>query len=316
MWSVSVVICAYTEDRWILLVEAIESLKRQTVPPNEIILVIDHNSALLQRVKTQISDVIAIKNSEAPGLSGARNCGISVSRNDIIAFLDDDAFAAPDWLEQICVCYNQVNVMGVGGKIDPLWPKERPGWFPVEFDWVVGCTHNGIPQKITSVRNLIGANMSFKREIFDVLGGFRSEMGRIQSYPAGCEETELCIRANQQWPHKKLLYNPKARVTHHVPSNRANLRYYSSRCYTEGLSKAKVSRLVGAGDGLSSERTYCLRTLPKGIIRALSETFLKGKLNGLMRASAIVFGLLFTTMGYVIGAIRGHRSSLNQELYH
>jgi GT2 family glycosyltransferase len=315
MGSVSVVICAYTEDRWIFLLKAIESLKSQTVPPNEIILVIDHNNALLQQVKTHIPDVVVIKNSEAPGLSGARNCGISASRYEIIAFLDDDACAVPDWLEQLCTCYDQANVMGVGGKIDPLWPEERPGWFPAEFDWVVGCTHNGMPHKITPVRNLIGANMSFKREIFDVTGGFRSEMGRVQSYPAGCEETELCIRAGQQWPYKKLLYNPKARVIHHVPLNRANLRYFSSRCYTEGLSKAKVSRLVGVGDGLASERTYCFRTLPKGVMRGFSETFLKGNPKGLMRASAMVFGLIFTTLGYVIGTIREHRSSPKQELY-
>ena len=77
------------------------------------------------------------------GISGARNSGIAAARGAIIAFLDDDAIAAPDWLEQLLAGYSSPNVLGVGGAIEPQWQGGRPRWFPPEFDWVVGCTYLG-----------------------------------------------------------------------------------------------------------------------------------------------------------------------------
>ncbi len=301
--KISVIICAYTEDRWPDLVEAVESVLAQTLPPEEIILVIDHNPTLFERVQSRFPVVTAVQNSEAPGLSGARNSGIAAARGEVTAFLDDDAVAAPDWLEKLAAAYHQSGVIAVGGSIEPSWRVDRPGWFPDEFNWVVGCTYRGMPQTTTAVRNLIGANMSFRRRVFEDIGGFRNAMGRIGSFPAGCEETELCIRARQHWPQKLIVYNDKARVLHRIPPGRARSRYFFARCYAEGTSKALVSRLVGAGDGLSSERTYTFQTLPRGILRGLGDTLLRGDPNGLLRAAAIFSGLACTTLGYIIGTL-------------
>ena len=301
--TISVIICAYTEDRWSDLVEAVESVRTQTVSPEEIILVIDHNPTLFERVRSRFPAVIAVENSEAPGLSGARNSGIAAARGEVLVFLDDDAVAAPDWLEKLAATYHQPGVIAVGGAIEPSWRVDRPGWFPDEFNWVVGCTYRGMPRSTTPVRNLIGANMSFRRRVFEDIGGFRNEMGRIGSFPAGCEETELCIRAHQHRPQKLVVYNPEARVSHRIPLGRARPRYFLSRCYAEGTSKALVSRLVGAGDGLSSERSYTFQTLPRGILRGVGDTLLRGDPTGLMRAVAIFTGLVCTTMGYIIGTL-------------
>lgn len=297
----SVIICAYTEDRWNDLIAAIESAQSQSIQAHEIIVVIDHNPALLGKVRARFPDVVALENREPRGLSGARNSGIAAAQSEILAFLDDDAMAAPDWLEQLCAGYSDPNVIGVGGAIEPLWQGGRPAWFPGEFDWVVGCTYRGTPQTVTPIRNLIGANMSFRREVFAEVGGFRSGMGRIGAFPAGCEETELCIRARQRWPNKVMLYDPAAKVKHQVPANRAQAIYFRSRCYAEGLSKALVSRLVGAGDGLASERTYALRTLPQGVARGIGDAILRREWSGLGRATAILSGLAITTIGYIMG---------------
>src|SRR5579862_4098810 len=98
-YDISVVICAYTEERWPELVKAIESIKQQNVAVREIILVIDHNEALFERVRAHIGGVIVIENSGAKGLSGARNSGVALAQGEWIAFLDDDAIAEHDWLE-------------------------------------------------------------------------------------------------------------------------------------------------------------------------------------------------------------------------
>jgi hypothetical protein len=160
-----------------------------------------------------------------------------------------------------------------------------------------------MPEQRSPVRNLIGCNMALARQIFLEVGGFQEGMGRIGTYPAGCEETELCIRAGQRWPEGKLLYEPQARVRHLIPPSRASLRYFLSRCYAEGLSKAQVARLVGRENGLSSERSYALRTLPQGILHGLADLVLRFDASGLARAVAILAGLAWTTAGFVNGSL-------------
>ncbi|HEX5692767.1 MAG TPA: glycosyltransferase family 2 protein, partial [Roseiflexaceae bacterium] len=99
--DVSVVICAHTAARWDVLLQAVASLETQTIPPREILLVIDHNPEMLERVREELPGVTALENTGTRGTSGARNTGITAAGGAIVAFLDDDALAAPDWIEQL-----------------------------------------------------------------------------------------------------------------------------------------------------------------------------------------------------------------------
>jgi len=300
--TISVLICAYTVDRLDLLERAIESVQAQDTPAHEIVLCVDHSPELLAEAKRRWPDVRLTENQEEQGLSGARNSGTAACTGDVVAFLDDDALATPDWLTRLTAAYEEPSVLGAGGAVRPLWAKGKPGWFPAEFDWVVGCTHSGMPREREPVRNLVGANMSFRREALVEIGGFRHELGRVGKIPAGCEETDLCIRIGQRHPHGTILYDPAAAVEHSVPAERSRFSYFSSRCRGEGRSKAILAALVGSESGLSEERTYARHTLPLGVLRGLGEGF-RGDLDGPLRAAAIVFGLLATTAGY-LGARR------------
>jgi hypothetical protein len=161
-----------------------------------------------------------------------------------------------------------------------------------------------MPQTVQTIRNPVGANMAFRREVFDTVGDFHSQNGHVGSrHAGGCEETELCIRARQRWPQSVFLYQPRAQVLHRVPGNRTSWRYFCSRCYVEGLAKADVTRYVGAKDGLAAERTYTLRTLPKGIVHGMADALLHHDLAGLARAGAIVAGLVVTIVGYIVESI-------------
>lgn len=299
--DVSVVICAYTEERWHDLARAVESIQQQSAAPREIIVVVDHNTHLLERVRTHFPGVVVIENSEPQGLSGARNSGIARAQGNYIAFLDDDAAAEPDWLARLSHCCQNPQVLGVGGAVEPEWLNSRPAWFPEEFFWVIGCTYLRSTGKPVAVRNPFGGCTCYRREVFEVVGGFKREIGRVGSRPMGCEETELCIRARQRWPEKVFLYEPGARIHHRIPAQRASWRYFRSRCYAEGLSKALVTRYVGSKDGLASERAYTLQTLPRAVIRGLMDGFLRLDLAGFLRAAAIISGLMMTIAGYQVG---------------
>jgi len=307
--TVSVIICVYTELRWDDIVAAVRSIAEQDTPALETIVVVDHNPALLERVKAAFDGIVVGENTEARGLSGARNCGVALARGDIVAFLDDDAWAEPDWLGRIVAGYDDdPQVIGVGGGIEPAWTRRRPRWWPVEFDWVIGCSYRGLPTEPAEVRNMIGANMSFRRATLEAAGPFSHGLGRIGTRPLGGEETELSIRARRTTPGARILYIPAARVHHRVPASRGNVGYYTNRCYSEGLSKAAIAVLVGADSALASERSYATKTLGAGVLRHSADLIRRRDPAGPLRAAAIVLGLGATTLGYVVGLVAQRRA--------
>jgi GT2 family glycosyltransferase len=299
--ALSVVICAYTDERWSDLQDAVASVRAQQPAPAQIVVVIDHNDGLLARARDALEGVTVVANAEARGLSGARNTGIQHASGEIVAFLDDDATALAGWTAHLLAPYADPDVLAVGGRVVPRWDDARPRWLPPEFDWVVGCTYAGHRETAGPVRNLIGANMSVRREVVDAVGGFRHSLGRTASLPAGCEETELFIRATQRFPTGRVWYEPDAVVSHRVPVARATRRYFRARCYAEGISKTYVSRLVGSRDGLASERAYTTRALPRALLRELSGA--RRDRAGAARAVTLVAGVATTGAGFVAARI-------------
>jgi len=307
---ISVVICAHTQKRWHETLAAVESVRTQSFPRTEIIVVVDHNPDLRTSLAAALPDITVIENREEQGLSGGRNTGIAIAQGDVVAFLDDDAVADPDWLKFFADSYADPAVIGVGGLTLPNWQVPRPSWFPTEFDWIVGCRYRGMPESRAPVRNLLGGNASFRRAAFDLAGGFPNGIGRAAGKrPLGCEETEFCIRLGLRSPGSVLLFDNRAVIKHHVPAERGRFSYFCSRCYAEGLSKAQVTASVGVRHGLSAERRYTMRTLPTGVAQGVADAF-HGDLSGLGRSGAIVTGLTATIAGYLVGSASKHTRPL------
>jgi glucosyl-dolichyl phosphate glucuronosyltransferase len=285
----SAVICAYDRDRWLRTVEAVGSVLAQDTAVAEIVVVIDHNAELLALATETwpAPPVRVVPNAGRRGLSGARNTGVGLAASEIVAFLDDDAVAEPGWIRHLLAAYADDTVVACGGRVQAALDGPRPAWWPAEFDWVVGCSYVGLPTQRADVRNVIGANMSARRQAIVEAGGFQEGIGRVGTRPVGCEETDLLIRLGG-----RVVYEPAAVVHHWVPPTRLSWRYFGARCLAEGLSKAQVAQRVGAQRALASERSYTLKVLPRGMARALAH-------GAPLRALAIAGGLALTTAGYV-----------------
>jgi glycosyltransferase involved in cell wall biosynthesis len=300
--NVSVVVCSFSEERWEDLVSAIASLQAQTISASEILVAVDHNRGLAQRADAELANVRVIENTFARGAAGSKQSGAMAAKGDVVAFMDDDATAEPGWLAALAAPYEDPRVIGVGGAIRPKWMVARPAWFPEEFNWVIGSSYRGMPTLRTAVRNFIGANMSFRREVFDRVS-LESRLGHVNGRPLGGSDPDICIRVARAFPDRILLHEPDAVVYHRAHGPRGTWRYFRQRCLFEGRSKAQLTRMVGRSVGLASERRYAMRTLPAGVLRGVSEAF-RGDPSGLWRAAAIMAGLAYTTTGYVLESVR------------
>ena len=308
---VSVVVCAYSSERLAQLHETITSLQKQTYTTREIVIVVDHNPALKDELEGLAGDGIRVApNGGQRGLADARNTGIALAKGEIVAFIDDDAAAENEWLERLVESYRDPAVIGNGGRIVPVYEGgPAPVWLAPEFLWVIGCTYRGMPEK-GPVRNVIGCNMSFRSSVFQEVGTFNTGIGRLRNQPLGGEETEICIRALNRWPDKKIVYAPDAVVYHHVSRSRQTIRYFARRCYFEGVSKVTVRRLWGAA-GTSSEVKYLSRALPQAILHNIRNVvLLRDVSTSLSRVGTITLGVGAVGAGFAAGTLlqRGERS--------
>ncbi len=292
--TTSTVVCVHTERRFSDILAACEGLRRQSHPVDDVLVVVDHNVRLQARLAKAVPGIRLIGNDHARGLSGARNTGVENTSGDILLFLDDDARPNVDWVSKMLGPFVEERVMVVGGAAHPRWPEKRPSWLPKELDWVVGCSYTGLPTEMARVRNPIGAAMAMRRGVFELIGGFSEEVGRVGSLPRGCEETEICIRLQQRDPSAVVIYEPEAIVNHRVSVDRVAWRYLWRRCFAEGESKARVAQLVGRTDALAAERVYLRHTLPSALWRELIALQIG-------RATAIATAVACTGSGYLWG---------------
>lgn len=300
--SYSVIICTYTPDRWDDLCVAIQSVRQQEPRPHNVIVVVDHHEVLVEHARSNLADCSVLENTEQRGLSGARNSGVAAARGDIVVFLDDDARCDPGWAEHMLRPYIDATVVGVGGHVEPDWRAPRPSWLPDEFLWVVGCSYRGQPRGEARVRNGIGANLSFRRSVLERIGGFNSLVGRVGANAAGCEETELSLRATRSVDNGCVVLSPMAVVRHAVPASRLTRKYFRDRCRAEGRSKAVMSVLAGEAGSLSTERSYVTRALPAAVVRGLTPRELRRA--GGRRSWAVVEGALLTAFAYLVQRVR------------
>jgi glycosyltransferase involved in cell wall biosynthesis len=243
MEKVSVVICTHSNNRYQDAIDSINSVLNQTYKETEIIVVVDRNTPLFERIESEFRGHKVIKtfhNLLDSGLSAARNKAIIHSTGDILAFLDDDAIADEKWLEHLLLAYRKKDVIGCGGPIRPLWISGMADWIPEELYWTMGCTYKGFDNRLRPVRSNFGSNMSFRRKAFDI-HNFNINYGINNNRGVG-EEIEFSLRILRENPDSKIMHIPGALVYHKIFDFRKSVSHLFDRCFQYGENFGQFSK--------------------------------------------------------------------------
>jgi GT2 family glycosyltransferase len=304
--AVSIVIPTHSEQRWASLLRTVESAKAQTHRPAEIVIVVDHNPALYRRIRRDVGGVTVLENRYTKGVSGNRNTGAFHSATSLIAFLDDDVVAGPQWLERLAAPFDDPTVVGTGGGIDPAWETLRPRWMPDEFLWAVGGSYTGMPTTTAPIRNVWSASMVVRRDVFLAVGGFRTGFGKLGSQNRP-EDTELCLRMSRvgggRW-----MYVPDAVIRHEVPADHSTFSFFVRRCYAEGRGKIQMSGLHQGSDSLASERAYLRRTVPRAVVRNLADAGRGRGVAHALRAGTVLVAIAAAGVGGAVETFSAMRT--------
>ena len=306
----SVIVTTYTMDRLGDVQELLDSLRAQSFPDMEIIFVGERTPELCARLeeygkKNGLPGLKLLFNDGSPGLSSARNLGAQRAESDILAFIDDDAVALPGWAEAIVTSHEDAAVIAVTGPALPLWEDPSLQWLPEEFYWFVSCTAFTGWDSSRDVRNAWGMNMSFRRDVFGLCGGFRADFGihgsaRTTWHDPPSEDVDLSIRA-RKLTGKRILFNPAARIRHRVTRQRLAWSSVAQRSFSVGYQRRMIQKLyrddLAGGGRLTPERDLAGRIATRLLPRVLRSAFAH-PVTAAKQLSLIVVSLFFVALGY------------------
>lgn len=270
---ITAVICTY--NRCNSLRETLKSLQGMPVPPAKgwELIVVDNNStdatrAVVEEFESKRELPLRYVFEARQGLSSARNTGIHEARGDVIVFTDDDVIVDPHWLAHIESAFEQLDCAAVGGRIVPVWPGAKPAWFQEEGQFAT-------PKAIVSFNlgnevcepktSPYGANMAFRRRVFEERGLFRTDLGRTKDVLMGGEDIEFFRRLKKAGD--KVLYIPDALVYHPVAAERTRQSYFQSWCFNAARSQVRL-------EGFPRIMVFYLR-VPRYLFRSLIENTVK-----------------------------------------
>jgi glycosyltransferase involved in cell wall biosynthesis len=243
----SLLICTY--NRAVLLPYCLNSLAQQSpVDTDWELIVIDNNST--DTTRQVVEDFLNVNPSiqgryllEAEqGLSHARNRGYREANSDWVIYLDDDAKAAPDFLQRTLWLIERGGYRIVGGVYYPWYHFGRPRWYKDRYA-------NNVRKETTlcvppSNYVATGGVMLWERALLIDLGGFDPRVGMVGTKLAYGEETYLQAKARARGI--AVAYDPKLVIYHVVMAQKLHVRFFF-RAYFAAGRDAVIAGKIGVG---------------------------------------------------------------------
>jgi glycosyltransferase involved in cell wall biosynthesis len=256
--KISAIVCTYNREKY--LHKTIKSLLDQNLDKDLYeIIIIDNGTGTetsrLIKEKFSSADNLYYYREPVVGLSNARNMGWVKSRGEYIAYIDDDAIAHPDWLQNIITAFENVSPSPgiVGGRVKPIWESPRPAWFSDLTEYSLSLINwSDSPIFIDSTKWLVGTNISFPRKLIEDLGGFDAGLGRMGRSLLSMEENLLRIKAEEKG--YLCYYDPKIIVNHHIPCDRLTKKWFMRRAWWQGISEARMDFITQKKTGMKRSR--------------------------------------------------------------
>jgi glycosyltransferase involved in cell wall biosynthesis len=249
--NITVILCTF--NRAGSLPTALESVICSELPSSIEweVLVVDNNSSddtreVAEQFCRRYPDRVRYLFEPVQGKSNALNRGIREAQGDILAFVDDDVTAQPDWLRSLTSPLLQQDVwVGVGGRILPPPTFKPPAWMALDGRHavlgVLALFDHG-PKGIELAEAPYGTNMAFRRQVFEKYGGFRADLGPCPGSEIRGEDTEFGRRL--LGAGERLWYQPSAVICHPVPEDRLRQEYFLRFFFDHGRA---MIRERGAG---------------------------------------------------------------------
>lgn len=252
--SLSVLICTY--NRASLLEETLAALNAADAPAacNVEIVVIDNNSTddtpnVVRRAADTLSWPLRYACEKRQGKSFALNTGLELARGDILALTDDDVVPAADWLVRIVDRFRDSDIVFAFGKVLPRWevlpPPElltsdaRGIWGPLALVDYGDTLDRYDAASFHRKRLPIGANLAVRRDVVARIGGWRTDLGKVDNTLIAGEDHELCVRLYREGLYAGL-YDPAIQVRHFVPESRLRRAYFRRWFFWHGRTLARM----------------------------------------------------------------------------
>ncbi len=276
-------VCVCTHDRPDYVRDCLAGLRRQTAGQDRFaVLIVDSGSPPLARAQLRaLAETYAgarLIRVDAPGVSAARNAGASACVTGYIAYIDDDAVPAEDWVasilsvlgaarrdpppgtsangDQPAGCPAVVCPVVLGGRILPRWEAPLPDWWPPSLRGVLSIIeHEGQGEYRTAAlpKGLepYACNMIVHVPTLLAAGGFGTAIGRVGTALLSDEEVQLAWRLQDAGMSAR--YNSRIVVFHQIQARRLRPEWLLSRLYWQGASTVLTRRLLGSRSGVWRE---------------------------------------------------------------
>ncbi|MFH0783329.1 MAG: glycosyltransferase [Pseudomonadota bacterium] len=211
----------------IFIGQVLESIMAQTRQPDEILIIDDGSSDNTKKIVSQFSQIRLICHDNNQGIAAARNSAIKHASGDIIVFLDADALASPEYIEEMVAGFTGEDVAGVNGRaIESVQKTIYDKWRKDVLFQEWGDEHR------QEVYFLFGMCAAYRKKVLEEVGGF-NELFRISG-----EDMDISYRIRKMG--YRLAYTPKALVYHLREDSRQTIMRMTFRhCFWGFLAQKK-----------------------------------------------------------------------------